>query len=124
MSKRVDFAKERRAQGRSLSSSVRELAALIQPLGNQQGINPQACLDEAAARKSEERRLLAERLQESVVPLFIGDSAGQPDRIGSCVLVRLDSDLFAFNQAETFLNARRKVSSGEFVGNWRAQRWG
>ena len=105
MSKRVDFAKERRAQGRSLSSSVRELAALIQPLGNQQGINLQACLDEASARKSEERRLLAERLQESVVPLFIGESAGRPDRIGSCVLVRLDSDFFAFTAAHVVRDA-------------------
>jgi hypothetical protein len=57
------------------------------------------------ARKSEERRLLAERLQESVVPLFIGDSNGQPDRIGSCVLVRLDSDLFAFTAGHVIRDA-------------------
>jgi len=105
MSKRVDFAKERRAQGRSLSDDVRELAALIQPLASQQGIDLQARLNEASARESEERRLLAERLQESVVPLFIGDSAGQPDRIGSCVLVRLDSDFFAFTAAHVVRSA-------------------
>src|ERR1035441_657010 len=64
MSKRVDFAKERRAQGRSLSGVVRELVALIQPVANQQGIDLQERLNEASARKSEERRLLAERLQE------------------------------------------------------------
>jgi hypothetical protein len=105
MSKRIDFAKERRAQGRLLSSAVRELAALIQPVAHQHGIDLQACLDEASARKSAEQRLLAERLQESVVPLFIGDRGGQPDRIGSCVLVRLDSDFFAFTAAHVIRDA-------------------
>jgi len=99
MSKRIDFAKERRDQGRSLSGAVRELAALIRPLANQQGIDLQARLDEASGRRSEEQRQLAERLQESVVPLFIADSSGRPDRIGSCVLVRLNSRLFAFTAA-------------------------
>src|SRR6267378_7225568 len=89
VSKRIDFAKERRAQGRPLNAGVRELARLIEPVARQHGIDLQARLKEALARKSEERRLLAERLQESVVPLFIGDSSGRPDRIGSCVLVRL-----------------------------------
>ena len=92
MPKRIDFAKERRAQGRSLDTVVRKLARLIQPIAQQHGIDLQARLSEASARKSEEQRLLAERLQESVVPLFIGGRDG-PDRIGSCVLVRLDSDL-------------------------------
>jgi hypothetical protein len=105
MSKRVDFAKERRAQGRSLSGVVRELVALIQPVANQQGIDLQERLNEASARKSEERRLLAERLQESVVPLFIEDSAGQLDRIGSCVLLRLDSEFFAFTAAHVVRDA-------------------
>jgi len=99
MSKRIDFAKERRAQGRSITTGVREFTGLMQGLAQQDGIDLQARLDEAAARTSEQRRLLAERLQESVVPLFIGDSNGQPDRIGSCVLVRLDSDFFAFTAA-------------------------
>jgi len=105
MSKRIDFAKERRAQGRLLNSAVRELAALIQPVAHQHGIDLQTRLDEASARKSEERRLLAERLQESVVPLFIRDRDGQPDRIGSCVLVRLDSDFFAFTAAHVIRDA-------------------
>jgi hypothetical protein len=39
------------------------------------------------------------------VPLFIGDSDGQPDRIGSCVLVRLDSDHFAFTAAHVIQEA-------------------
>ena len=98
-SKQVDFAKKRRSQGRSLSVAVREVAALIQPLANQQGIDLRAHLNEASARSSEELRLLVERLKEPVVPLFIDDSAGRLDRIGSCVLVRLDSDLFAFTAA-------------------------
>ena len=102
VSKRIDFAKKRRAQGRSLTNAVRKLVQLIQPLAQQHGIDFQARLNEASARKSEERRLLAERLQESVVPLFIGGSH-VPDRIGSCVLVRLDSDLFAFTAAHVIL---------------------
>jgi hypothetical protein len=105
MSKRIDFAKERRAQGRSIRSAVHELAALIQPVAHEQGIDLQARLNDAAARESEEQQLLAERLQESVVPLFASDRAGQPDRIGSCVLVRLDSDLFAFTAAHVLREA-------------------
>jgi len=99
MSKRIDFAKERKLQGRSLSSAVRELVESLHPLAEQQGVDLQARLGESSARRSEEQRLLAERLQESVVPLFIGDSDGHPGRIGSCVLVRLDSDFFAFTAA-------------------------
>lgn len=105
VSKRIDFAKERRAQGRSLSTAVRQLARLIQPVAQQHGVDFQARLDDATARESEERRLLAERLQESVVPLFVGDSDRQPERIGSCVLVRLDSDLFAFSAAHVIREA-------------------
>jgi hypothetical protein len=103
--KRIDFAKDRRAQGRSLNTAVRELVELIQSVAQQHGIDFQARLDEASARKSKERRVLAERLQESVVPLFIGDRGGRPDRIGSCVLVRLDSDLFAFTAAHVIREA-------------------
>ncbi len=105
MTKRIDFAEERRAQGRSLNTAVRKLAWLIRPIARQHGIDLQARLNEASARESEERRLLAERLQESVVPLFIGASDGQPDRIGSCVLVRLNSDLFAFSAAHVIREA-------------------
>jgi hypothetical protein len=104
MSKRIDFAKKRRDEGRSMRSAVHELAALIQPVAREQGIDLQALLTEAAGRKSEEQRLLAERLQESVVPLFVSDR-GQPDRIGSCVLVRLDSDFFAFTAAHVIRDA-------------------
>jgi hypothetical protein len=104
MSKRIDFAKERRDQGRSLSSAVRELTAMMEPLAHQHGIDLQAILDEASARKEEEKRLLTERLQESVVPLFIYRN-GQPDRIGSCALVRLDSEFYAFTAAHVIRDA-------------------
>ena len=100
MSKRIDLAKKRRAEGRSLSNAVREIARLIQPVAQQHGIDLQARLNEASA----ERRLLAERLQESVVPLFIGGRDG-PDRIGSCVLVHLDSGHFAFTAAHVIRKA-------------------
>jgi hypothetical protein len=105
MSKRIDFAKKRRDEGRSISSAVHELAALIQPIAHEHGIDLQARLSAAAVRKSEEQRLTAERLQGSVVPLFISNHAGQPERIGSCVLVHLDSDFFAFTAAHVIRDA-------------------
>lgn len=105
MSKRIDFAGKRRKQGRLLSKAVGELKAVIKTAAHQGRIDLQARLDESLARKSVEKGLLAERLQESVVPLFIGDPAGQPDRIGSCVLAQLDSDLFAFTAAHVIRGA-------------------
>jgi hypothetical protein len=104
MSKRVDFAKRRRDQGRSLSSAVREITAMEEPVAHQHGINLQATLVGASARKEEEQRLLTERLQESGVPLFIYRD-GQPARIGSCVLVRLDSEFYAFTAAHVIRDA-------------------
>lgn len=105
MSKRIDFAKERRLQGRSLNSALRELAELVQPIAEQHGVDRRARLAEDLARRSEERRLLAERLQESVMPLFIAHGERQPSRIGSCVLVRLDSEFFAFTAAHVIHDA-------------------
>lgn len=104
MSKRIDFAKQRRDQGRSLTSAVRELKAMMEPIAHQAGINLRAILGEAEARKEKENQLLTERLQESVVPLFIYRD-GQPDRIGSCVLVRLDSEFYAFTAAHVIRDA-------------------
>jgi hypothetical protein len=104
MSRRIDFPGKRRAEGRSLSKAAHELAELLGPIANQNGIDLEARLRGASARKSEARRLLAERLQESVLPLFI-HRGGQPDRIGSCVLVRSDSDFFAFTAAHVLLDA-------------------
>src|ERR1035437_5602149 len=105
MSKRTDFSKERRMQGRSLRTGVHELAELMQTFAEQQGVDFRATLNEAAAQGAEERRQLAERLQESVVPLFTSDDEGRPGRIGSCVLVRLDSDFFAFTAAHVIRDA-------------------
>src|ERR1700688_2253776 len=104
MSKRIDFAKQRRDLGRSLRSDVREITTMVQPVGHQHGINLQGILAEASARKEEQKRLLTERLQESVVPLFIYRD-GQPDRIGSCVLVRSDSEFYAFTAAHVIRDA-------------------
>src|SRR5690348_15644962 len=104
MLKQIDFAAERRAQGRSLSRSVHELAAVIQSLTDENGIELQARLNKTLAQKSEERQLLAKRLQESVLPLFTM-RRGNLDRIGSCVLVRLDSDFFAFTAAHVLQGA-------------------
>jgi hypothetical protein len=104
MTKRIDFSGKRRAEGRYLAKAAQEIAALIQPVAAQNGIDLQAHLNEASAQKSEEQRLLADRLQESVVPLFVM-RRGQPDRIGSCVLVRLDSDFFAFTAAHVIREA-------------------
>jgi hypothetical protein len=77
---------------------------MMEPLAHQHGIDLQTILDEASARKEEEKRLLTERLQESVVPLFIYRD-GQPDRIGSCVLVRSDSEFYAFTAAHVIRDA-------------------
>jgi hypothetical protein len=104
MSKRIDFAKQRRDQGRSLTSAVRELKAMMEPIADQAGLDLRAILGEAAARKEKENQLLTERLQESVVPLFIYRD-GQPDRIGSCVLVRCDSEFYAFTAAHVIRDA-------------------
>jgi hypothetical protein len=104
MPKRIDFAKQRRDQGRSLTSAVSELKAMMEPVAQQAGINLRAILDEASARKEKDKQLLTERLQESVVPLFIYRD-GQPDRIGSCVLIRLDSEFYAFTAAHVIRDA-------------------
>ena len=104
MSKRIDFAKQRRDQGRSLTSAVREIKATMEPIAHQSGIDLRAILGEAEARKEKEKQLLTERRQESVVPLFIYRD-GQPDRVGSCVLVRLDSEFYAFTAAHVIRDA-------------------
>jgi hypothetical protein len=105
MPKTRDFANERRTEGRRVGKRVRELADSLTPLAAQQGIDLQALLAEANTKWTEQRQRLAERLQESVAPLFIGDEQGRPDRIGSCILVRLDSDFFAFTAAHVLRDA-------------------
>ena len=97
--KRRDFARERRLEGRALTKAVRELAALAVPSAAEQGIDLQARLREGAAERERGRQRLAERLQQSVVPLFITDDCPRPRRIGSCVLVRLETEYYAFTAA-------------------------
>jgi hypothetical protein len=104
MPKRIDFAKQRRDQGRSFTNGVRELKAMMEPIAHQTGIDLRAILGEASRRKEEEEQLLTERLHESVVPLFIYRD-GLPDGIGSCVLVRLDSEFYAFTPAHVIRDA-------------------
>jgi hypothetical protein len=99
MPNRENLAKKRKTQARALSTMVENLAAIAAPVARMEGIDLQAQLAEASARRAEEQRQLAERLQESVVPLFMDDDQGRPDRLGSCVLVRLDSDYYAFTAA-------------------------
>src|SRR5580700_1317497 len=58
--------------------------------------------------------MLAERLAHSVLPLFIETGRG-PDRIGSCVLVRVDSRSYAFTAGhvvEAAAGARLFASPG------------
>jgi hypothetical protein len=64
MFNRIDFAGKRRAEGRALLKTVNKSAALLEPIASQKGIDLRERLSEASARQSEERRLLAERLQE------------------------------------------------------------
>jgi len=104
MPKRIDFAKQRRDQGRSLSSAVRNLMVMMEPVAQERGIDLRTVLNQATARKEKEKQLLTERLQESVIPLFIHRD-GQPDRIGSCVLVHLDSEFYAFTAAHVIRDA-------------------
>lgn len=99
MSSRANLAKQRKIQARAFSDLVDDLVALAAPVAQLQGVDLQAQLAEAVARRAEEQQRLAERLQESVVPLFMDDDRGRPDRLGSCVLVRLDSDYYAFTAA-------------------------
>jgi hypothetical protein len=101
----MNLAQRRNAQARAFSSSVDLIVALSQPFADRQGVDLQALLDEAAVRRAEERRQLAERLQQSVLPLFIQDGRVRPDRLGSCVLVRLDSSCYAFTAAHVLRDA-------------------
>jgi hypothetical protein len=105
MSKHTNFVAQRRTEAQTLSTIVEKLVALSKPFAEVQGIDLQVRLVEGAARRAEELRQLAERLQESVLPFFIEDERGRPVRKGSCVLVRLDSDYYAFTAAHVIRGA-------------------
>ena len=100
----MDFAQKRRADGREARASIEEIIALLKPLADQQGVDLQGRLEEAKAQREEDRRQLAERLQRSVLPLFIY-RRGYPGTLGSCVLVRLDSTCYAFTAAHVLRDA-------------------
>ena len=88
-----------------LSSAVREFATATELLAAQHGGEVQRILGEALWRQPEEQRRLAERLQESVAPLFMKSRFRQPERIGSCVLVHLDSGFYVFTAAHVIRDA-------------------
>src|SRR5665213_2603828 len=100
MARKTDFPEQRRLHGRSLSSALREIVGVAKT-----DAEIRKLLDDAKARRSEERRGLAERLQESVTPLFIADDRGRPTGIGTCVLVSLNSEFFAFTAAHVIRDA-------------------
>jgi hypothetical protein len=105
MAKRVDFAAKRRSQGRAATARINELVELMTPLAQQNGLDLKAHLKETAARDAETRRQLIDRLRQSVLPLFIDDERGRPERIGSCVLVCLDSFHYVFTAAHVIRDA-------------------
>jgi hypothetical protein len=94
MSSRFHFAKKRRDQDRALKAAV----AQMEQIAKEHGIDVPS-VRKGLARKSEERHRLTVRLLESVVPLFLRQPGMAPARVGSCVLVRLDSQFFAFTAA-------------------------
>jgi hypothetical protein len=90
---------KRRAEARAFSTFVDQFVTLLEPYAERQGLNLRELLDEGAVRAANEQRQLAERLQKSVLPVFVEDETGCPDRLGSCVLVRVDSNHYAFTAA-------------------------
>jgi hypothetical protein len=104
MSKK-DFAAKRRAEARALSKLNDHLVKLFEPVATSEGKDLRALLDEAATLRAERQQQLAERLTKSVLPLFTDDQRGKPDRIGSCVLVRLDSSRYIFTAAHVIRDA-------------------
>lgn len=52
---------------------------------------------------------LAQRLGQSVLPLFIGNDLGRPERLASCVLVRVDRNLYAFTAGHVLEDAGTSV---------------
>lgn len=78
-------------------------ARLLENAAREAGVD----VDEMRRRSQSQTVELAKRRQESVIPLFIERQPGRPDRIGSCVLVKLDSDFYAFTAAHVIEDAKR-----------------
>jgi hypothetical protein len=100
----MDFAQKRRAEGRAATASMEELMSLLKPVADQMGVDLQGRLAEAGLQIEVRKRELAERLQRSVLPLFIYHQR-YPGTLGSCVLVRLDSTCYAFTAAHVLRDA-------------------
>src|SRR5579863_10542362 len=100
----MDFVQKRRTEGRAASASIEKIIALLEPLTDRQGVDLRRQLEEVEAKSEEKRRQLAERLQRSVVPLFMYRGR-YPGTLGSCVLVRLHSTCYAFTAAHVLRDA-------------------
>jgi hypothetical protein len=101
----MNLAQLRKVQARAFSALVDKIVTLTETSADRDGVDVRAALAEAAARGVEERRQLAERLQKSVLPLFIHDGRVCPDALGSCVLVRVDSKCYAFTAGHVLRDA-------------------
>lgn len=99
MADRTNFVGKRRADARVFSTLAETLIDLSRPLAAQQGIDLDVRLHAASELRREEHQRLVERLLQSVLPLFIENEFGRPSRIGSCVLVRVKSNYYAFTAA-------------------------
>jgi hypothetical protein len=64
-----------------------------------------AALQRRRDRASARGDLLSKRFAESVLPLFVSDEFGRPRRLGSCVLVKVDGQPFAFTAAHVMTDA-------------------
>jgi hypothetical protein len=82
-----------------------EILSLLKAAAHDAGMDVIEIRRLAQARGAENGPILAKRLRQSVIPLFIEREKGRPDRIGSCVLVRLDSDLYAFTAGHVIKDA-------------------
>jgi len=83
---------------------IKDILALLTPLAEQRGADIQVLLEEFRSKREEERRELAERLQQSVLPLFVY-RRGHPSTLGSCVLVRLDTNYYVFTAGHVLRDA-------------------
>jgi hypothetical protein len=57
----------------------------------------------------EQKKRIANRLIESVLPIFVEDENGRPTRLGTCVLVLVDSNFFAFTAGHVLDDAGRST---------------
>jgi len=77
-------------------SGTRVQPELVQRVLDSLGLSPADLQAAAEADHGERGQKLAECLGQSVLPVFIEDERGRPERLGSCVLARVDSNFYAF----------------------------